>query len=567
MDDIAKLKDKAAKLWAKGSWGGAMEAFEELAKAEPRNIMHKLRVGDALVKLGKNQEAIAVYASVAERYAADGMLIKAISVNKLILQLDPQQKDTQKRLAALYSKRGVATVAARAQEAVDKRAGAAKDMELPETDGDVMVIETGGAADRVVPNSPSAAPPGPPGPPGPPRPTAAPMPAPPPVAAPQPIPEPPVVMGTPQPPVTAPVMPATPAPPVPIPTTPVTTPATVIPPPPPAPAELIELGPTDEVIPLGADSTASVQTVADAVEQAKADLKSAGNDVDVDALFDDMGEIPQVPPTPLFSDLQPAEFERLIELLAPVRVPGGTLICREGEPANSMFVIAQGSVNVYFTDNGGNKVALARLAEGDFFGEFALFEGGIRKASVESNEETELLELDKPNFDRVVAEFPAAAGVLRMFYYARLADTFLARHAIFGMMSRESRWDMVRKMTLQRYHPGQPILNEGDAGDALYMIRSGNVRIFTGKGDDAITLADLPVGEMFGEIAVINLQPRTATVLALSEVEVYRLDRESARNLLSQNKDLALKVKDIAEARVRSTIDAMITGSVGNTGR
>src|SRR5688500_931450 len=121
MEDVAKLKDKAAKLWAKGSWAQAQEAFEELFKAEPRNLMHKLRVGDALVKQGKNQEAITVYAAVAERYAADGMLIKAISVNKLILNLDPQQKDTQKRLAALYSKRGVATVAARAQEAVDAR--------------------------------------------------------------------------------------------------------------------------------------------------------------------------------------------------------------------------------------------------------------------------------------------------------------------------------------------------------------------------------------------------------------------------------------------------------------
>jgi len=112
MDDIAKLKDRAAKAWSKGNWAAAAEAYEELFKAEPKNLMYKLRVGDALVKHGKPQEAIAVYAMVAERYAAEGMLIKAISVNKLILQLDPQQKDTQKRLAALYSKRGVATAAA-----------------------------------------------------------------------------------------------------------------------------------------------------------------------------------------------------------------------------------------------------------------------------------------------------------------------------------------------------------------------------------------------------------------------------------------------------------------------
>ena len=216
------------------------------------------------------------------------------------------------RSAALYSKRGVATVAARAQEAVDKRKDA---MDLPESDGDgVMVIESGGNADRVIPNSSSTAPdaarPGPPGPPGPPKP-------PPVIATPPAVvaSEPPVVVGT-----TPPVVVAV-APPV------------VVPPQPPRPAELIELGPTDEVIPLGPES---MTAVADAVQQAKQDLKDSGSDVDIDSLFDDMGEIPQVPPTPLFSDLQPAEFERLIELLAPVRVPGGTLICSEGEPANSM---------------------------------------------------------------------------------------------------------------------------------------------------------------------------------------------------------------------------------------
>ena len=169
--------------------------------------------------------------------------------------------------------------------------------------------------------------------------------------------------------------------------------------------------------------------------------------------------------------------------------------------------------------------------------------------------------------DKTTWQCAAAAGVLRMFYYARLADTFLAKSPIFGALDRELRWDYVRKMTLQRYNPGQPILREGETGDALFMIRTGTVQIFTGTGPDSIKLADLPAGEIFGEIAVINLQPRTATVVAGTEVELYRLDRESARRMLAANASIAGKVKDIAEARVRSTIDAMITGSVGNTGR
>lgn len=520
MDDVAKLKDRAAKAWSKGNWGAAVEAYEELFKAEPKNLMHKLRVGDALVKAGKTADAIAVYAALAERYAADAMLIKAISVNKLILQLDPQQKDTQKRLAALYSKRGVATVAARSASAAV--AAGKKDMEVPAADEGGMVVESGSGGARVI-------------------------------ATPDPASQPPVVKGAIVPPPPSPedviaaaaLATGSTAAPIAAPVFPTPQPQPVAPPPASQSlaAEIIELGPSD--VSLGPEP----------------------DDADVDSLFEDVGEIPQVPPTPLFSDLQPAEFERMIELLAPIRVPEGTDICREGEPATSMFVIAQGSVQVYFTDPNGNRVDLAKLAEGDFFGEFALFEGGVRKASVSANEETELLELSKENFDLVVSEFPAAAGVLRMFYYARLADTFLAKSPIFGSLDREMRWDYVRKMTLQRYHPGQPILREGETGDALFMIRTGTVQIFTGSGPDAIKLADLPAGEIFGEIAVINLQPRTATVIAGTEVELYRLDRESARRMLGANASIAGKVKDIAEARVRSTIDAMITGSVGNTGR
>ena len=105
----------------------------------------------------------------------------------------------------------------------------------------------------------------------------------------------------------------------------------------------------------------------------RAQKESRQRRVDLDALFEDVGDIPQVPPTPLFSDLQPQEFERIIELLSPIRVPENTPICREGEPAQSMFVIAQGSVSVYFTDEAGTRVPLAKLVEGDFFGEFALF--------------------------------------------------------------------------------------------------------------------------------------------------------------------------------------------------
>ncbi len=630
MDDVAKLKDRAAKAWSKGNWAAAREAYDDLYKAEPRNLMHRLRVGDALVKLSKNADAIAVYAEVAEKYAAEGLLIRAISVNKLILQLDPTQKDTQKRLAALYSKRGVATAAARAA-GINAAAPKGGELDLPAAEPDEMQVQSGLAPEAAAPSSkaidaPAAAPAtmviesggrertvGAPEPPL--APAAAATSAPTTVPATAAAPGAPAMTGPLSTPAGAPHAPppaasawatggpAGPAPaagtalpwshasaaggPViagigtggPFPSFPSfdaaapASPAGAMSPPPAKvtaaqalAAEIIELGPQDLV------TVAAPQTVAQAVEMAREELKAAGNDVD--SLFSDVGDVPQVPPTPLFSDLQPAEFERVIELLSPIRVPQNTTICREGEPATSMFVIAQGSVSVYFTDRNGRDIQLARLGDGDFFGEFALFEGGVRNASVMALEETELLELSKADFDRVVAEFPAVAQVLRMFYYARLADTFLAKSPLFGTLPREARWEFVRRMALQRYHAGQPVLREGDSGDALYMIRAGTVRIFAassggpqgvaeaarkpdGRTDSLVPLADLPSGEIFGEIAVIHLQPRVATVVALTDVELYRLEAAATIKLLQDNPEVGRRVAAIAEVRRRSTSEAM----------
>lgn len=517
-DRASKERNRAVKAWTKGHYERALEAYQELAKLEPRNAMHKIRVGDCLAKLGRNPEAIAMYKQVATKFAADGMLIRAISVAKLILQLDPDETETQKQLAALYSKRGMATVAQKAKAAA--RAGVKKEVVVEE----VTTHQPAEPIEVVTPDAPKT--------------PAVEEPEEPPPAEltgsgaqevrsgdgdwepPDQL-ENPLVAGTPLPPEVTDEMPE------------------------------LEISVDDAVV---------EETVRAAVDKAKADM-SESYDADLEALFDDMGDLPSVPPTPLFSELEPEEFEKVIEMLMPIRLPEGTPVCREGERAASMYVIAFGRVRVTTIDTDGERIVLAELADGDFFGEAALFEGGVRKATVETIEETELLELSKDSFNTLVEQYPAAAGVLRMFYYSRMADTYLAKSILFGSLTREERWAVVGSMTLQRFPAGYPVINEGETGDALFLIRSGQVRVFSGDGDEMVVLGNLSAGDIFGEIAVVNLQPRTATVVATHDTEVFRLDREAARRVLALNPEIARKIKTIAEERIRNTIDAMITSS------
>jgi cAMP-dependent protein kinase regulator len=104
-DKLRKLKDEAAKLLQKGKLDKALEAYQEILKEDKADVTAQLKCGDILRKLEKPAEAIACYTQVAETYAADGLLLKAIAACKLILEIDANHSTTQKMLADLYAKK------------------------------------------------------------------------------------------------------------------------------------------------------------------------------------------------------------------------------------------------------------------------------------------------------------------------------------------------------------------------------------------------------------------------------------------------------------------------------
>src|SRR4051812_18839431 len=104
-DKLRKLKDEAAKLVQKGKLDKALEAYQEILKEDATDLTAQLKCGDILRKMERGPEAIACYSRVAQVYAEDGLLLKAIAACKLILEIDQGHTDTQKMLADLYAKK------------------------------------------------------------------------------------------------------------------------------------------------------------------------------------------------------------------------------------------------------------------------------------------------------------------------------------------------------------------------------------------------------------------------------------------------------------------------------
>jgi CRP/FNR family cyclic AMP-dependent transcriptional regulator len=88
--------------------------------------------------------------------------------------------------------------------------------------------------------------------------------------------------------------------------------------------------------------------------------------------------------------------------------PDGTIIVRQGEVGNCMYVIQEGEVEVLLR-KGDTDVRVALLHEGDFFGEMAIFDQDVRSATVRARGEVRILTLEKRNFLRRIHEDPSLA--------------------------------------------------------------------------------------------------------------------------------------------------------------
>ena len=99
--------------------------------------------------------------------------------------------------------------------------------------------------------------------------------------------------------------------------------------------------------------------------------------------------------------------------------------------------------------------------------------------------------------------------------------------------------DIARQLRRRRFRRGQTIFHQGDPGDALHIVSSGAVKIVLPSldGEEAI-IATLRSGDFFGELALLDGAPRSATAVALEASETWTLQRELFLALLDSDKAL-----------------------------
>ncbi|MBC7987148.1 MAG: cyclic nucleotide-binding domain-containing protein [Sphingomonadaceae bacterium] len=220
----------------------------------------------------------------------------------------------------------------------------------------------------------------------------------------------------------------------------------------------------------------------------------------------------------------------------------GATIFDRNEPGDSLFAIARGSVLVQVDPDDPAKTV--PIETGSIFGEVGLISGRRRGATVIACEDAICVEIPRMAALKLQSQVPPAkAEITRISIERQLLQMFGSG------LSREDVAPIVETAEIVPVKAGDTIIEEGQEGYDIFVIRVGSMVVEKTIGRKPVFLSYLPAGTYVGEMAVLEGGRRTATVRAAVKSEVIRIDGAAFKALLEKNPALLARAHREMETR------------------
>jgi len=118
---------------------------------------------------------------------------------------------------------------------------------------------------------------------------------------------------------------------------------------------------------------------------------------------------------------------------------------------------------------------------------------------------------------------------------------------------------IIERLKSQSFLPGQKVVEEGDFGDFVFVIISGEAKVVAHILGTEIELATLSVGDVFGEMAFLTGRPRTASVIATDELRVMEFNRLILEEIFEKYPEILKKLEDFYQSHLEDTLSKVRT--------
>lgn len=129
---------------------------------------------------------------------------------------------------------------------------------------------------------------------------------------------------------------------------------------------------------------------------------------------------------------------------------------------------------------------------------------------------------------------------------------FLKRVSLFEDLDNRSLESIANSAVEQSYEAGQDIVRQGDTGVGAFIIRSGRAEVLQQHGADVERISELKSGDVFGEMALLDEFPRSATVRAIEPTTCLGIQRWHFKGILESHPQIALALLPVLTRRLRA---------------
>jgi len=130
----------------------------------------------------------------------------------------------------------------------------------------------------------------------------------------------------------------------------------------------------------------------------------------------------------------------------------------------------------------------------------------------------------------------------------------LARIPMFANLTDEDRLALAHSLVERHYAAGEVVITQGDRGTSMFIVAAGHINIYLpGEASRRISLKDITAGEYFGELALFDDKPRSASAVATTDATLLELDRDTLSHYLAQRPQGAMTLLQTLAARLRAT--------------
>jgi len=248
------------------------------------------------------------------------------------------------------------------------------------------------------------------------------------------------------------------------------------------------------------------------------------------------------------------------------------IICEQNAVGEEMYLIKEGEVDVFINDS-----HMAKLGPGEIFGEISLFYNAKRTANIKAAKDNTVIGvLNREDFKTLLKrsepytydliyrlynilpermrnlndKYKTAIDALKLIMDGENVERILPSDLI---MDGELESGLIQGLTkeeslevfkdLKSYDRDQLIFAEGDVADGVYYIVEGKVKAVTFSSDyKEIELGELDEGEVFGEMALIDNKPRSASILTVTPCKVAFIDNKAFNEFMESRSELAFRL-------------------------